>query len=218
MNNCKIRVNNEAESREAQELFFALGYKKGVCTSGEYPATIVAVVESLHRDTPFYSRALSLNHDAHKDYIGLTLPQLRELVAQSKSKEQGLISGADALNDYSNAQVSYDFGNGEYKWFPLDQCEFSIPQILKGHNDAYDSFALAKLVFRLKPRTVKLEIEVPAPFEPSECEEFYVLSSVQPTGYIKTNLKSHALLGAWRTEAEIKIVVEQLRKLKEHSK
>ena len=66
-----------------------------------------------------------------------------------KLNEQGLISGADALNDYSNAQVSYDFGNGEYKWFPLDQCEFSIPQILKGHNDAYDSFALAKLVFRL---------------------------------------------------------------------
>ena len=135
-----------------------------------------------------------------------------------KLNEQGLISGADALNDYSNAQVSYDFGNGEYKWFPLDQCEFSIPQILKGHNDAYDSFALAKLVFRLKPRTITLNVEIPAPFEPKEGEEFFILAPLSVTGYTKVQgittqalLDEYVKLGAWRTEEEIKQVVAALR-------
>lgn len=135
-----------------------------------------------------------------------------------KLNEQGLISGADALNDYSNAQVSYDFGNGEYKWFPLDQCEFSIPQILKGHNDAYDPFALAKLVFRLKPRTITLNVEIPAPFEPKEGEEFFILAPLSVTGYTKVQgittqvlLDEYVKLGAWRTEEEIKQVVAALR-------
>lgn len=135
-----------------------------------------------------------------------------------KLNEQGLISGADALNDYSNAQVSYDFGNGEYKWFPLDQCEFSIPQILKGHNDAYDSFALAKLVFRLKPRTITLNVEIPAPFEPKDGEIFWILSTNYECGYVQIFFYRNdeqgerlAQFGAWRTEEEIKQVVAALR-------
>ena len=34
MENLKIRVNSKAESEEAQELFFELGYEKGVCSTG----------------------------------------------------------------------------------------------------------------------------------------------------------------------------------------
>lgn len=130
-------------------------------------------------------------------------------------QEQGLISGADALNDYSNAQVSYDFGNGEYKWFPLDQCEFSIPQILKGHNDAYDSFALAKLVFRLKPRTITLNVEIPAPFEPKDGEIFWFVSPYTYKGYdskyFVDDCTGFLLNGVWRTEEQVKQVVAALR-------
>ena len=217
MNNYKIKVNDEAESKEAQELFFELGYKKGACPLGGYPAVIVAVEKTIWHKGPVSTRAIDNEHSAHKDYRELTLPQLRDMVAQIKN-EQGLISGADALNDYSNAQVSYDFGNGEYKWFPLDQCEFSIPQILKGHNDAYDSFALAKLVFRLKPRTITLNVEIPAPFEPKDGEEFFILAPLSVTGYTKVQgittqvlLDEYVKLGAWRTEEEIKQVVAALR-------
>ncbi|WP_151790074.1 hypothetical protein [Acinetobacter junii] len=217
MDNYKIKVNDEAESKEAQELFFEMGYKFEFC------ADIQSCRQSEAFSFPYFVQATEFGQIIFA--IGqlekakeLTLTQLRDLVAQSKSKEQGLISGADALNDYSNAQVSYDFGNGEYKWFPLDQCEFSIPQILKGHNDAYDSFALAKLVFRLKPRTITLNVEIPAPFEPKEGEEFFILAPLSATGYTKVQgittqvlLDEYVKLGAWRTEEEIKQVVAALR-------
>ena len=216
MENYKIKVNDEAESKEAQELFFEMGYKFEFC------ADIQSCRQSEAFSFPYFVQATEFGQIIFA--IGqlekakeLTLPQLRDMVAQIKN-EQGLISGADALNDYSNAQVSYDFGNGEYKWFPLDQCEFSIPQILKGHNDAYDSFALAKLVFRLKPRTITLNVEIPAPFEPKEGEEFFILAPLSVTGYTKVQgittqalLDEYVKLGAWRTEEEIKQVVAALR-------
>ena len=259
MNNYKIRVNNEAESREAQELFFALGYKKGVCTSGGYPATIVAVVESLHRDTPFYSRALSLNHDAHKDYIELTLPQLRDLVVlhrkdvndathvgksgseyyvtdirevyffdgmewflkdvdvsnlkpiQKLQPEHDLISGKDALRALADGEEVEIKSNDQ--WVSVENC--SIYQFLRG-NWNYK--------FRLKPRTVKLEIEVPAPFQPKVGDIYFIVHPAFKSGYTCNTFvdtekhKEFVKYGAWRTVEDIKIVVEQLRKIKEHSK
>ena len=65
MENLKIRVNSKAESKEAQELFFELGYEKGVCSTGGYPALIIATPESRFQKTPYSSRATSLNHEAH---------------------------------------------------------------------------------------------------------------------------------------------------------
>lgn len=267
MNNYKIRVNNEAESREAQELFFALGYKKGVCTSGEYPATIVAVVESLHRDTPFYSRALSLNHDAHKDYIGLTLPQLHDLVVlhrndiddanwetegddqiyedssgksfifreqgwdelqrhemrqamwektkpktQTTENEQGLISGADALRALADGETVEVKRIHDNEWKPAQIFGVSV---------FTDSETTS---FRLKPCTVKLEIEVPAPFEPKVGDIYFIVHPAFKSGYTCNTFvdtekhKEFVKYGAWRTVEDIKIVVEQLRKIKEHSK
>lgn len=212
MNNYKIKLNNEAESKEAQELFFELGYKKGVCTSGEYPATIVAVVESLHCDTPFYSRALSLNHDAHKDYIGLTLPQLHDLVAQSKLKEQGLISGADALRALADGETVEVKRIHDNEWKPAQIFGVSV---------FTDSETTS---FRLKPCTVKLEIEVPAPFEPKVGDIYFIVHPAFKSGYTCNTFvdtekhKEFVKYGAWRTVEDIKIVVEQLRKIKEHSK
>lgn len=264
MNNCKIRVNNEAESREAQELFFALGYKKGVCTSGEYPATIVAVVESLHRDTPFYSRALSLNHDAHKDYIELTLPQLHDLVVlhrndiddanwetegddqiykdssgksfifreqgwdelqrhemrqamwektkpktQTTENEQGLISGADALRALADGE--------DVLWKAHSDSIACAKRFIE--HPPYLALALdpnCDYQFWIKPRTIKLEIEVPAPFEPKMGDKYFFLSS-NGYGYDGTTFsnddldKEHLIFGAWRTKEEVKQVVAALR-------
>ena len=75
--------------------------------------------------------------------------------------------------------------------------------------------------FRLKPCTVKLEIEVPAPFEPKHGDDIWFLNPDYGCGYADGDydpVESVIQFGAWRTEAEIKIVVEQLRKLKEYSK
>jgi len=83
--NLKIRVNSEVESKEAQELFFELGYEKGVCSTGGYPALIIATPESRFQKTPFSSRATSLNHEAHSQYKEITLPELRDLVVLKRN-------------------------------------------------------------------------------------------------------------------------------------
>lgn len=74
--------------------------------------------------------------------------------------------------------------------------------------------------FRLKPRTITLNgIEVPAPFEPKEGETYYYISTKYPKGWCETEHESYKLdstytqFGAWRTEEEIKQVVEALRKV-----
>ena len=237
MQNYKIKVNNEAESKEAQELFEKLGLN---------------VVNHVDRENGFIVAAFEATCPFDFDYWcsvenEITLSQLRDLVVLSRNdvndatheknggtmfgylcsdgteytwnfskniwfesilcfsdsdidpikpkKEQGLISGADAKLAWANGETIEYFYD---EWVEITQ-EFDLGVFCR-----FDKF-------RLKPRTITLNVEIPAPFEPSECEEFYVLSSVQPTGYIRTHSKSHALLGAWKSEDEIKQVVAALR-------
>lgn len=70
--------------------------------------------------------------------------------------EQGLISGAEALGNFSNSQVTEE---GSSNWIDLSCCKYSIEQILD-EKDKYNS-GYYKLLFRLKPRTIKLELEIP---------------------------------------------------------
>ena len=76
--------------------------------------------------------------------------------------------------------------------------------------------------FRLKPRTITINnIEVPAPFEPKNGEDFYYLDCTSDNygGWAKTSwrnvesdsFKNNTVFGAWRTEEEIKQVVAALR-------
>lgn len=90
-----------------------------------------------------------------------------------------------------------------------------------GFEDLTDNYYLAVFdresnKFRLKPSTVKLEIELPAPFEPKEGDEYYYIYSHSERGYAQDVFKENRItnqFGAWRKESDIKIVVEQLRKL-----
>ena len=118
-----------------------------------------------------------------------------------------LISGKEALQDIENSQISYNTG----KWFPLINCEFKIHEILDGRSDTGNS-----LKFRLKPRTITINgIEVPAPFKPKNGEMFFYLNGYSPNGFgcqYKTEGHSnYTQFGAWRTEEEIKQVVEAQR-------
>lgn len=66
--------------------------------------------------------------------------------------------------------------------------------------------------FRLKPRTITLNnIEVPAPFEPKEYEDCYMLTDLYEHGYTRTSWKYSKSVPAWRTEEGIKQVVTALR-------
>lgn len=74
------------------------------------------------------------------------------------------------------------------------------------------SFESSVFQFRLKPRTITINgIEVPAPFEPKEFEDCYMLSDLYEHGYTKTSWKYSKSVPAWRTEEEIEQVVSALR-------
>ena len=77
-------------------------------------------------------------------------------------------------------------------------------------------FGSGKWVFKLKPRTIKLNgIEVPAPFKPKHGDIFWYLDLTQICSYNYrqewSDSDEYTQLGAWRTESEIKQVVAALR-------
>ena len=121
-----------------------------------------------------------------------------------------LISGKEALIALANGekvQLNCDIG-----WCDINDFEdWDIKQFTQN---------VAKYEFRLKPRTITLNgIEVPAPFDPEVGEEYFYLNLQRECLYAaKIFNKNHSdnsaiELGAWRTEEEIKQVVDALRKV-----
>lgn len=204
MNQYKIRVNNESESREAQELFFELGYEWGVTGSDISYTDKEYLFAGKLGDLTFSSKNDTFNDS---DYYEIALPQLREL---AKPKGE-FISGADALRALADGvkpcEIEGKFIAGLNSMFVS----------MDGKVENFVKYLDAK-VFRIKPCTVKLEIEVPAPFDPKVGECYWYLNSYHESGYDSRILTENPCgfyhNQAWRTEAEIKIVVKQLRKLK----
>ena len=111
-----------------------------------------------------------------------------------------LISGKEALIALANDEdVQFCDHNGV--WHNAGIHTHAIGLFL---NDCYE--------FRLKPRTITLNnIEVPAPFEPKEYEDCYMLTDLYEHGYTRTSWKYSKSVPAWRTKEEIKQVVFALR-------
>lgn len=135
-------------------------------------------------------------------------------------KDPALISGADALRslieglsvemsdselgmDWTEICVKHDDFRGKVEpclWMFLNQPEH--------------------IEFRLKPQTIKLELELPKPFEPKNGEIYWFVDSTERDGYLSVTFHDdkddhkYVQFGAYRTEEEIKQVVEQLRKIR----
>lgn len=258
LGNYKIKVNNEAESKEAQELFKQIGFT----WYGDYP-------ENGDWYSHLYAEKSSCCHLPIIVWNGLgdkfqeiTLPQLKDLVVlhrndvndanyklfispsqgylsfyktsddvfyayaekskcwdksrsvdiknkdlepiqSSKEDEQGLISGADALRAIADGKDVEYFTD---KWVGCDSKRLVVSWYL---DDVYQ--------FRIKPTTVKIEIEIPKPFEPKVGDYVYFLCSDETKGYAETTLEDTPMnwgfvqFGAWRTEKEVKQVVAALR-------
>ncbi|MGA4743424.1 hypothetical protein ACPC5Q_08860 [Acinetobacter junii] len=204
MNNYKIKVNDEAESKEAQELFFEMGYKFEFC------ADIQSCRQSEAFSFPYFVQATEFGQIIFA--IGqlekakeLTLHQLRYLVAQIKN-EQGLISGADALRAIADGKEVEYFSNADYTWKSIFKYHPSLETIANNEIDINHKF-------RLKPRTIKLELEIPAPFEPKVGEKYWFIADYVSSGYSDTQEGTgiNSSIGKWRTEEEIKQVVAALR-------
>lgn len=249
MESYKIRVNNEAESKEAQELFLSLGYSWYGC--GKYYNRIGGCTFITAYQDEMLLR-MGWGGDTDKE---ITLPQLRDMVVlkrndvkdanyRSKSvldgfyfkscdgvfyfmfegkwvrsttntdeglepitKDLGLISGAEALRALADGK-EVEFKHDSQGWVTC--LGLNIERVLGGWHQ-----------MRLKPQTIKLELELPKPFEPKEGDECFILDQESDDGFYRfvygENSGFHKKLiqfGVWRNEKEIKQVVEQLRKIK----
>ncbi len=251
MENYKIRVNNEAESKEVQELFFELGY-----------------IALNHVDNGKGFIVVSKEADSHFNFDywcsvdkEITLPQLRDLVVlkrndvkdanyRSKSVLDGfyfkssdgifyfmfdgkwvrsttntdeglepitkgldLISGAEALRALADGKEVEGFSEENEEWIPI--VYFTVQEVVNG----LYKFRLKPQTSNLKPQTIKLELELQKPFEPEEDCHVYILDDGKTDGYRRYFYEVHGdkgneFIGIWKTEDEIKQVVEQLRKIK----
>lgn len=197
MDNYKIKVNDEAESKEAQELFFELGYIAVNHVDNEKGFIVV----SKEADSPFnFDYWCSVDKE-------LTLPQLRDLVVLKRNdvkdathrdkqdesiyltsdkviyywygewcesainksndyedyiansltpitqtQDPSLISGADALRALADGkEVEYRYG---ISW-----------ESVTGNQILITAITGDKFEFRIKPQTIKLELEIPAPYK-----------------------------------------------------
>ncbi len=127
-------------------------------------------------------------------------------------KDPALISGADALRALADGvkpeEIEGKYSTGLETYF--------LP--MGGKVDVFLKYLNEKM-FRLKPQTVKVELELPKPFEPEEDCHVYILDDGKTDGYRRYSYEVHGdkgntFIGIWRTEAEVKQVVEQLRKIR----
>ena len=125
----------------------------------------------------------------------------------TKVNEGKLISGKEALIALANGE-EVEFKDILGEW-----------ENIKHHMNLNLSMFLTSpdwMKFRLKPRTITINgIEVPAPFEPKVDDVVWCISDDHICGYCAYNfLKTHSVvIGAWRTEEEVKQVVAALRQV-----
>lgn len=126
-------------------------------------------------------------------------------------KDPALISGADALRALADGEevLWRTKTNAEVKSFRKQTPDIDL--VLSGD---------CNYRFWIKPRTIKLEIEIPAPFEPKVGDIYWFLSPFYSTGYDHCTFandssdKLHVQYGAYRSEDDVKKAVEQLRKIR----
>ncbi|MEN4983718.1 hypothetical protein [Acinetobacter modestus] len=252
MNNYKIKVNNEAESKEAQELFEQLGFKWAGDNpeNGDWYSHLYAENSTCCYLSPYVWGGLG---DRFKE---LTLPQLRDLVVLHRNdvkdathehkdmpeihkylhtsaciyawmlgsssweesdrsaqwhkentrtiQEQVLISGADALRALADGK-EVELRDKENNWVRANN--HHLLGLFLGN--AFD--------FRLKPRTIKLSLEIPSPFEPKLGETYYFITTSNSQGFDFTEFEDsdgdelYMQLGAYRSASDASKAFEALR-------
>lgn len=262
MDNYKIKVKDEAESKEAQELFVQLGFEKTGFSCDEFPCYL-ATWEGGFSD--YVLDSLNISRERKE----LTLPQLRDLVVLKRNdvkdathrdkRDESIYLTSDKVIYYwqgewckSAINKSNDYENYiANSLTPITQPQ--DPALISGdvalanvhkhivqylHDDEpygrwttitdhfWSQYHLGmfldpdtKFKFRFKPQTIKVELELPKPFEPVEDCHVYILDDGKTDGYRRYSYEVHGdkgntFIGIWRTEEEIKQVVEQLRKIR----
>lgn len=245
MDNYKIKVKDEAESKEAQELFVQLGFEKTGFSCDEFPCYL-ATWEGGFSD--YVLDSLSISRERKE----LTLPKLRDLVVLKRNDINDATHTCENDFKYICIDERWHLMTTD-GWFHVSVNPKALKPINQPQDPALISGAEAKLAwangeslqintgtgfedltgnyylaifdrqsikFRLKPQTIKLELELPKPFEPKVGDIYWFLSPFYSTGYDHCTFandssdKLHVQYGAYRSEDDVKKAVEQLRKIR----
>ncbi|HIE1683582.1 TPA: hypothetical protein ACXJFM_000460 [Acinetobacter nosocomialis] len=248
MDNYKIKVKDEASADEARDLFKKLGYHPDNSSYEPYVEWVavfedgsgsfyshnmnlnecVEITIAQLRDLVVLKRN-DVKDATHEDQYGdkwlylderhyvylndqwdLPIGEFLERyelkpILPVKKQDPALISGADALRALADGK-EVEFKHDTQGWVTC--LGLNIERVLGGWHQ-----------MRLKPQTIKLELELPKPFEPEEDCHVYILDDGKTDGYRRYSYEVHVdkgntFIGIWRTEDEIKQVVEQLRKIR----
>ncbi|ENW72702.1 hypothetical protein [Acinetobacter baumannii] len=151
--------------------------------------------------------AINKSND-YENYIANSLTPI------TQPQDPALISGDVALANVHKCTVQYLHDDEPYgRWTTITDnlwSQYHLGMFLDPDT---------KFKFRFKPQTIKLELELPKPFEPEEDCHVYILDDGKTDGYRRYSYEVHGdkgntFIGIWRTEDEIKQVVEQLRKIR----
>ncbi|MCJ8918527.1 hypothetical protein [Acinetobacter baumannii] len=254
MDNYKIKVKDEAESKEAQELFFDLGYE---WRDSKRDITNLDATH-IYADDGVLTFGFNDFNFRGSDNEELTLPQLRDLVVLKRNDVKDA-THEDQYGDkwlylderhyvYLNYQWSLPTGEflERYELKPIEKSQPQDPALIGGA-DALRALADGKEVeannsdfgywidarnlgvkdffedihiFRLKPQTIKVELELPKPFEPQMGDRYWIIHPAFKRGYTEGMFgeadkhEAFQQFGAYRTEDDVKKAVEQLRKIR----
>lgn len=114
-----------------------------------------------------------------------------------------LISGKEAMIAWDN-KIPLEYTSDDLgEWFDVN------------NSNTLGIFERSDFKFRIKTRTIMINnIEVPAPFEPKDGEEYwYITDCVDGYGSVDNKPCARVGIAAWRSEGEIKQVVAALRKV-----
>lgn len=136
-----------------------------------------------------------------------------------KPQDPSLISGADALRalaDGEEVEASTECSPTIWE----DAANYSANEFLAEETAETEDYCSMKLFFRLKPQTIKLDLELPKPFEPKDGEVYYYLKPSNAWGFgcgewgDDSMQNEYIQYGAWPTKEDVLKVVEQLRKIR----
>lgn len=131
-----------------------------------------------------------------------------------KPQDPALISGDVALANVHKCIVQYLHDDEPYgRWTTITDhfwSQYHLGMFLDPDT---------KFKFRFKPQTIKLELELPKPFEPKVGEEYFCINDSELSGWVRYEHDGSFdpkdfSFGTWRTLEEIEQVVAQLRKIR----
>ncbi|WP_098732963.1 hypothetical protein [Acinetobacter baumannii] len=145
--------------------------------------------------------------NAYESYLKNRVKPINEPNMPNEEKDPALISGAEAMiAALDGKHVVWQWADGCGNWQEFNDEEWTVEDL---KSDRYN--------FKIMPQTIKVELELPKPFEPKVGDKYWFLDSTEEKGYRLTffdndeNDQDVMQFGAWRTEEEMKQVVAAWR-------